>query len=149
EGLAEMPRGHDPANIPMQEITRAHRAASMRVRHPFRNREHNVDDVPGNRIEIVGQRAAVSISVEICRTAQHSLDDDVKRRTCHPGGGVWRDGAVRRPPTVDLALRHCSEDWHKRQQRFMPEDRSYRASLPAPFGALSEKKGGVADDRSK
>jgi hypothetical protein len=124
----------------MQKIARLHGSTAMRVGHPVRNRKHDVDDVPWNRIEIVRQGAAVTFCVKACRTTQHRFNDDFKRGAGHRGCGVYRICTLYCAPTLYLTLRHRREDRHEGEQRLMSENWSYCAPLPAPVGALGEKE---------
>src|SRR5262245_44660314 len=121
----------------------------MRIGHPFRNRKHDVDDVPRNRIKIVRQGAAIAFCIETCRTTQHRLNYDFKGGASHRRSGVcWK---VTRfcTPALDLTLRHLREDRHEREQRLMTENWSDCAPLPAPIRAFGEEKRGVTNNWRK
>jgi hypothetical protein len=97
----------------MEEIARLHGAASIRERHPFRNGEHRVDEMPWNGVEIFSERATVALGVEASGSAQHALDDDVEGGMGHRSGGIHRTVQLGGAPALDLPLRHGGKHWNE------------------------------------
>src|SRR5262249_3153691 len=64
----------------------------------------------------------------------------------HRGCSVYRNCTLYCAPALNLTLCHCRKDRNEREQRLMSKNWSNRTSLPAPVGALSEKKRGIPND---
>ena len=139
----------DARKVAAQKIACPVGAAPAGIRQPLRQRKQHVNDLPWNGGEASGQRAAVALGIEIGRSAEQHIDDDVEGRPRHRRRRIDLLGPAARAPAVHLTLRHRCKNRHEGQQGFVAEDRRNCAPLPAPIGVLGEKDRVGADRRGK